>query len=193
MSKRTVCIILGLFLLSYIPATNFFEEPEESFDIAMGDKIERVEISPNPNSITDLGSPVISDGYEITRSEIAESSIGVFTHSGLIPSVYFSEDLSSIREDLALVIIDGETGLWDARMEIMEINGIEIRSTIPPSGYLVQGTDKQLNELKNIESIHSIHEVPAGLLVHPSLYDAPEDQSLVVEITGWKNSDLERQ
>lgn len=85
MSKRTVCIILGLFLLSYIPATNFFEEPEESFDIAMGDKIERVEISPNPNSITDLGSPVISDGYEITRSEIAESSIGVFTHSGLIP------------------------------------------------------------------------------------------------------------
>lgn len=193
MSKRTVCIILGLFLLSYIPATNFFDEPEESFDTAMGDKIERVEISPNPNSITDLGSPVISDGYEITRSEIAESSIGVFTHSGLIPSVYFSEDLSSIREDLALVIIDGETGLWDARMEIMEINGIEIRSTIPPSGYLVQGTDKQLNELKNIESIHSIHDVPAGLLVHPSLYDAPEDQSLVVEITGWKNSDLERQ
>ena len=193
MSKRTVCIILGLFLLSYIPATNFFQESEESFDIDMGDKIERVEISPNPNSITDLGSPVISDDYEITRSEIAESSIGVFTHSGLIPSVYFSEDLSSIREDLALVIIDGETGLWDARMEIMGINGIEIRSTIPPSGYLVQGTDKQLNELKNIESIHSIHDVPAGLLVHPSLYDAPEDQSLVVEITGWKNSDLERQ
>ena len=80
----------------------------------------------------------------------------------------------------------------DARMEIMEINGLEIRSTIPPSGYLVQGTEGQLNELKNIQSVESIHYVPAGLMIHSSLYDAPEDQSLVVEITGWKNSELVR-
>ena len=78
-------------------------------------------------------------------------------------------------------------------MELMEINGLEIRSTIPPSGYLVQGSEEQLNELKNIQSVESIHNVPAGLMVHSSLYDAPADQSLVVEITGWKNSDLVRQ
>ena len=193
MTKRTVCLILGLFLLSYIPATDFFEEPEESFGANMDDKIERVEISPNPNSITDLGAPVIADSFELVRSENADSSIGVFTHSGLIPSVYFSEDIATTRADLALVIVDGNTGLWDARMELMEINGLEIRSTIPPSGYLVQGSEEQLNELKNIQSVESIHNVPAGLMVHSSLYDAPADQSLVVEITGWKNSDLVRQ
>ena len=193
MSKRTVCLILGLFLLSYIPATDFFEDSEESSGKYMDDKIERIEISPNPNSITDLGSPIITDSSESSRSENAESSIGVFTHSGLIPSIYFSEDLATTRADLALVIIDGNTGLWDARMELMEINGLEIRSTIPPSGYLVQGTEEQLNELKNIQSVESIHHVPAGLMVHSSLYDAPADQNLVVEITGWKNSDLIRQ
>ena len=112
MSKRTVCLILGLFLLSYIPATDFFEEPDESIGTYMDDKTERIEISPNPNSITDLGAPIITDSFESTRSENADSSIGVFTHSGLIPSIYFSEDLAATRVDLALVIIDGNTGLW---------------------------------------------------------------------------------
>ena len=82
MSKRTVCLILGLFLLSYIPATDFFEDSEESSGTYMDDKIERIEISPNPNSITDLGAPIITDSSESSRSENAESSIGVFTHSG---------------------------------------------------------------------------------------------------------------
>jgi len=193
MTKRTVCLILGLFLLSYIPAIDFYDESQESIKTDIGMKIERIEISPNPNSITDLGAPTITDGFELKRSEHADSSIGVFTHSGLIPSVYFSEDTAKIRADIVLVIVDGDTGLWDARMEIMEINGIEIRSTIPPSGYLVQGTEDQLNELKNVESIESIHDVPAGMMVHPSLHDAPMDESLVVEITGWKDENLVRQ
>ena len=45
MSKRTVCLILGLFLLSYIPATDFFDDSEESFGATMEDKIERIEIA----------------------------------------------------------------------------------------------------------------------------------------------------
>ena len=70
MSKRTVCLILGLFLLSYIPATDFFEGSEKSSGTHMDDKIERIEISPNPNSITDLGAPIITDSSESSRSEI---------------------------------------------------------------------------------------------------------------------------
>ena len=57
MSKRTVCLILGLFLLSYIPATDFFDDSEESFGATMEDKIERIEISPNPNSCLLYTSP----------------------------------------------------------------------------------------------------------------------------------------
>ena len=159
----------------------------------MDESIQRIEISPDPNSISDLGAPRISNSSEILRSESADSTIGVYTHSGLIPSIYLSQDISFSRIDLAIVIIDGDTGLWDARMEIMEISGIEIRSTIPPSGYLVQGNSEQLKNLQSLTSVESVHEVPAGLLIHPALQDAPDDEILVVEIVGWKNSELVRQ
>ena len=193
MAKRTVYLILGVLLLSYIPLNDSMVDSQDSFSGLLDESIERTEISPDPNSISDFGAPRIINSSEISRSESADSSIGVYTHSGLIPSVYFSEDISYPRTDLAIVIIDGETGLWDARMEIMEISGIEIRSTIPPSGYLIQGKSEQLEMLETLQSIVSIHEVPAGLLVHSALYDPPNDETLVVEIVGWKDSELVRQ
>ncbi|HII42526.1 TPA: S8 family serine peptidase [Candidatus Thalassarchaeaceae archaeon] len=193
MSKRTVCLILGVLLLSYIPLNDGTHESSDSFIEKLDESIQRIEISPDPNSISDLGAPRISNSSEILRSESADSTIGVYTHSGLIPSIYLSQDISFSRIDLAIVIIDGDTGLWDARMEIMEISGIEIRSTIPPSGYLVQGNSEQLKNLQSLTSVESVHEVPAGLLIHPALQDAPDDEILVVEIVGWKNSELVRQ
>ena len=193
MAKRTVYLILGVLLLSYIPLNDSMVDSQDSFSGLLDESIERIEISPDPNSISDFGAPRIINSSEMSRSESADSSIGVYTHSGLIPSVYFSEDISYPRTDLAIAIIDGETGLWDARMEIMEISGIEIRSTIPPSGYLIQGKSEQLEMLETLQSIVSIHEVPAGLLVHSALYDSPNDETLVVEIVGWKDSELIRQ
>ena len=193
MAKRTVYLILGVLLLSYIPLNDSMVDSQDSFSGLLDESIERIEISPDPNSISDFGAPRIINSSEMSRSESADSSIGVYTHSGLIPSVYFSEDISYPRTDLVIAIIDGETGLWDARMEIMEISGIEIRSTIPPSGYLIQGKSEQLEMLETLQSIVSIHEVPAGLLVHSALYDSPNDETLVVEIVGWKDSELIRQ
>ena len=193
MAKRTVYLILGVLLLSYIPLNDSMVSSQDSISGLLDESIERIEISPDPNSISDFGAPRIINSSEISRSESADSSIGTYTHSGLIPSVYFSEDISYPRTDLAIAIIDGETGLWDARMEIMEISGIEIRSTIPPSGYLIQGKSEQLEMLETLQSIVSIHEVPAGLLVHSALYDSPNDETLVVEIVGWKDSELIRQ
>ncbi len=193
MTKRTVYLILAVLLLSYLPLNDGFDVSDDSSLEILNQPIERIEISPDPNSISDLGAPRITDGSELSRSESADSTIGVYTHSGLIPSVYFSEDISIPREDLAIVIVDGNTGLWDARMEILEIPGIEIRSAIPPSGYLIQGKSEQLNSLYSLKSVESVHEVPAGLLVHSALYDAPNNENLVVEIVGWKDSNLVRQ
>jgi len=193
MAKRTVYLILGVLLLSYIPLSDSISDSQTSSLSVLDESIERIEISPNPDSISDLGAPMITNSSEQSRSENADSTIGVYTHSGLIPSVYFSQDISSLRTDLAIVIIDGNIGLWDARMEILGISGIEIRSTIPPSGYLIQGNLEQLKSLVDLDSVESVHEVPAGLLVHSALYDAPKDETLVVEIVGWKNSNLVRQ
>ena len=193
MTKRTVYLILGVLLLSYIPLNDSIDDSHDSFSKTLNESIERIEISPDPNSISDLGAPKITNSSEKSRSESADSAIGIYTHSGLIPSVYFPQEISSLRTDLAIVIIDGDTGLWDARMEIMNLPGIEIRSTIPPSGYLIQGNSDQLKNLLELQSVESVHDVPAGLLVHSALYDAPDGENLIVEIVGWKNSELVRQ
>ena len=193
MARRTVYLILGVLLLSYIPLNDGISDSQTSPLVVLDDSVDRIEISPNPDSISDLGAPIITNSSEQSRSESADSIIGVYTHSGLIPSVYFSSEISDLRTDLAIVIIDGNIGLWDARIEILEISGIEIRSTIPPSGYLIQGNSEQLKNLISLDSVVSVHDVPAGLLVHSALYDAPKDETLVVEIVGWKNSNLIRQ
>jgi uncharacterized membrane protein len=191
MAKRTATLILAVLLIPYLSSYDFVEEHTE-FD-NLESLSERIEISPNPNSILDWGEPATTEGIEEIRDETAESTIGMFTHSGLIPNEFLNGNLADSRIDLAIVIVDGKTGLWDARLEIIESTNVEIRSTIPPSGYLVQGTFDQLKLLDDVDSIKSVHEVPAGLFVHPVLRDAPADETLIVEIVGWKNADLIRQ
>ena len=73
MSKRTVCLILGVLLLSYIPLNEGAHESSDSFTEKLDESIQRIEISPDPNSISDLGAPRISNSSEILRSESADS------------------------------------------------------------------------------------------------------------------------
>jgi uncharacterized membrane protein/subtilisin-like proprotein convertase family protein len=104
-----------------------------------------------------------------------------------------SVELANPRNDLAIVLIDGEVGLWDARQALLEAADVKVRSTIPPSGFLVQATPESISTLSQIKEVEAVHEVPAGLLVHPDLRMANGDQTLLVEVLGWKNSDLVRQ
>ena len=71
---------------------------------------DRIEISPDPDSIQDLGAPVIYDGYEDLRANRADSSVGVYTEAGLLPGVEMSLDFAKHRTDLAIVIVDGHIG-----------------------------------------------------------------------------------
>ena len=87
----------------------------------------------------------------------------------MIPSVYMDYSLSLPRSDLALAIIDGQVGLWDSRLDILQIEGLSIRSTIPPSGFLIQGTAEALERLQDIESVVAIQEVPSRIMNHPYL------------------------
>ena len=192
MTKRAVVLVLAVFLLSYLPILGSEDDSNNYQFEDLSPNIERVEISPDSNSIQDLGTPFILEGSEEVWQAIAHSTIGTYTPEGLIPSTYMDYSLSLPRSDLALAIIDGQIGLWDSRLDILQIQGLSIRSTIPPSGFLIQGTAEALQRLQNIESIVAIHDVPSGLMIHQSLRNQQSSSNLMVEVIGWKGDDMVR-
>lgn len=193
MTKRSVTLMMTILLLSYAPILDQSSTEGNTSMESLDRMVEKVEISPDPNSIQDLGAPLIYSGFEDFRAIRADSSIGVYTQVGLLPAVQMSVELANPRNDLAVVLIDGEVGLWEARQALLEAADIEIRSTIPPSGFLVQAAPESLSTLSQVKEVEAVHEVPAGLLVHPDLRMDNGDQTLLVEVLGWKNSDLVRQ
>ncbi|NDF33537.1 MAG: hypothetical protein EB157_03120 [Euryarchaeota archaeon] len=182
---------MGLFLISLIPAGDFDLNQVDDSTEALDRSVKRVEIAADPNSIQDLQSPTVSQGFERVRDNTADSIIGLYTESGLIPSVHLPNSLTQPRSDLAMVIVDGDVGIWDARLEVESSAEVEIRTTIPPSGFLVQGTTEELNKLEFNSVVVAVHPVPTGLLVHP-LLTVVEEGSIMVEILGWKDDNLQR-
>tara|TARA_B100001175_G_scaffold317929_1_gene337728 strand:+ start:5058 stop:9542 length:4485 start_codon:yes stop_codon:yes gene_type:complete len=191
-TKRAVVLVLSVLLLSYLPILGEDDDRVKPQQEGLEYSLERVEISPDPNSIRSLGSPSIYDGPEDSRQVIAHSSIGTYSLNGLIPSTHMDHSLEIPRSDLAIALVDGQTGLWDARMDILQLEGISIRSTIPPSGFLIQGSHSSLVKLNSLESVVSIHDVPSGLLVHPSLRHTSQQFDLMIEVIGWKGDDMVR-
>ena len=191
MGKNVPLLILVLMLSSLSPIAMQEEGVgEEIHD--MGASTSRFEISPDPDSIRDLGKPVISTGEEGSRDPWADSSIGVFTNGGLILSDEIPDELQEARSDLRIVVVDGETGLWEARNEIIESTGATIRSTIPPSGFLIQGSEGELQKVASLPVIESSHVVPLALLVDKQLWLAEPQSQNEVELNGWKDTELNR-
>ena len=48
-------------------------------------------------------------------------------------------------------------GIWDARLEVESSAEVEIRTTIPPSGFLVQGTTEELDKLEFNSVVIAVH------------------------------------
>ena len=190
MQKRSVVLVLAVLLLSYSPLPLDDSSGDEAMLRYNSDKIE---ISPDPDSIQGLGEPVIYDGYEDIRANRADSSIGVYTEVGLLPGVEMSSLLAEHRTDLAIAIVDGQVGLWDARQAIMEAADVEIRSTIPPSGFLIQAQPNEFPSIADLKEVIAVHEVPSALLVHPELRLMSGEEEILVEVIGWKDIDLVRQ
>ena len=189
MQKRSVVLVLAVLLLSYSPLSYDTTSDEEMLLYTP----ERVEIAPDPDSIQDLGAPTFYDGFEDIRANRADSSIGVYTEAGLLLGVEMSSELAQHRSDLSIAIVDGQVGLWDARQAILEAADVEIRSTIPPSGFLIQAQPDQFSSIAELKEVVALHEVPSALLVHPELRLINVEGEIPVEVIGWKNIDLVRQ
>ena len=191
MSQRASLLVLTILLLGMAPISGTMIDESSTSELPLDNTTQRIEISANPDSIRDLGESNVIEGFERTRSNTAESSIGVYTEIGFIPSVHIPSSLTVNRADLVIVIVNGEVGIWDARISIEESANVEIRTTIPPSGFLVQGDQKEISKLAEIDVIEAVHNVPIGLLVDPILRVVDEGK-IMVEILGWKDDELQR-
>ena len=96
MGRRIAIALIGLFLISLIPAGDFDINRVDDSTEALDRSVKRVEIAADPNSIQDLQSPTVSQGFERVRDNTADSIIGVYTESGLIPSVHLPNPLHSL-------------------------------------------------------------------------------------------------
>lgn len=192
MNQRMVILVLGLFLFSYLPISDYDEFENSSESSFLNLDFIRTEISPNPDTMSNLDISSVYFGPEDTRDTRADSSIGVYTNNGLIPITSMKSELTLTRSDLMIVLIEGDVGLWDARIEIYESANVEIRATIPPSGFLVQGSQDELNKISKLSFISTSHTVPVGLLVDPNLYNYGSNEKIIIELSGWKDSDLIR-
>ena len=190
MQKQIASLVLVILLSSTMPFASHEEEASEKKEKELISGSNRIEISPDPNSVRDLGEPVISNGPEASRLPIADSSIGTYTNSGLIINENIPNYLLEDRKDLMMVIVSSKMGLWDARIAILESAEVAVRTTIPPSGFLLQGSSKQLDIVTNLPFVDSSHSVPIALILDQHLWDLNQDKE--VEVVGWKNDDLIR-
>ena len=84
MEKQISAFILIFLLSSTLSLPNQGPATTGEIPSELPTDVTRIEISPDPNSVRDLGTPFISQGDEGHRSLWADSSIGAFTTSGLL-------------------------------------------------------------------------------------------------------------
>ena len=182
MEKRISVIVLAFLLSSTLSLPS--EDGSPSGDV-LGELLPsstRIEISPDPNSIRDLGSPTISEGKEGERGLWADSSIGTYTTSGLNLDNDVPSDMLEPRSDLMVVLVSSENGLWESRVAILEAADVAVRATIPPSGFLVQGTIEELLSVSRLPFVEASHTVPLALLVEKRLWE--QQNTSEVEVIG---------
>ncbi len=192
--RDSVPILVMLFLLSSCMsmATPDFSAIHEESDYLGEMRGERIEIAPDPNSIKDLGSPEITFVGEGERAQGAFSSIGEFTDIGFETHLKIPEILSQERPDLLIILVDPKVGLWESREQIIEAGNVAVRSLIPPSGFLIQGSESELSKVKSLHIVKSTHVVPVAMVIDKELWNL-ERQEISSEVLGWKNDDLVRQ
>ncbi|CAI8220240.1 MAG: Serine protease AprX [Methanobacteriota archaeon] len=190
---RVVFISLILLILTSLsPLLN----PIENELIEEDGSEKRFEIiNVDPNQLHNL-EVVNHNQVEIKeRAPEAWTRIGIFNSNEFIPTVEIPEILSEFRTDLKLVIVDGKIPLNNARENLNEIEGITIREYIWPSGYIVQGPISSLDEIKNIEEIKAIHDIPIALILGDvilELLNQNEEENIeeiLLRIDGWRRAD----
>lgn len=189
----TVLLLCSLAPLSY-PTSSVPDVIDEGTS-----GIERIVLTPDPDRIGSASPSASWDGEEQVRQTIADTHLGIFTEDGLQSDVEIPEVLTTIRTDIALVLIDGDVGLWSGRVALTELPGIEVRAHIPPSGFLIQGHPQAIAAAAELSVVSAVHPLPlafmvdhhvSDLLAEASTLSLDSTPSTAVQLSGWRLADL---
>ena len=148
-------------------------------------------INVDPNQLHNLNVVTHNEVEVKKRPSEAWTRIGLFNSKEFIPSIEIPENLKNYRDDLKLIIVDGETPLTTARESLNNIEGLTIREYIWPSGYIVQGPLSSLEEIKNIEEIKAEHPIPIALILGDVILELLKQNEkiddVLIRIDGWRN------
>ncbi len=136
------------------------------------------------------------------RSTLAISRLGIHGVNGTILANDLPPASLLAREDLSLLIIDGDYQLTDARNNLAEIDGLVVREYISPSGLVVQGTPNSLLRASVAEGVVASLDVPIAMMASDMILDAWHEDSTTnidsflgpesllgeeVRIEGWRD------
>ena len=182
--------ILLILLLS--PWSSLIQSEEDESSTLIADEYEQFSIR------TDAYSDFVGE-LDVTieqeqRAVEANSRIGVFTIHGLETSRPLSSDVLEPRNDVRLLLVNNERNLLDVRSELSDLQGIEVREYISPSGLLVQGTTDGFDSARLIDGIEGQLLVPLAMFLDDVFLDAmlfEQETATIygqeVRLEGWRS------
>ena len=183
--------ILLILLLSPWSSLIQSEEDEQPSSL-MADDFEQFSIRTDAYSDF-VGELDTSIEYEQRPIE-ANSRIGVFTTHGLETSRPLSSDVLEPRNDVRLLLVNNERNLFDVRSELSEVQGLEVREYISPSGLLVQGTVDGFDTAMGVDGIEDQLLVPLAMFLDDVFLDAMlfEQETAAIygqeiRLEGWRD------
>ena len=182
--------ILLILLLS--PWSSLIQSEEDEPSSLMADDFEQFSIRTDAYSDF-VGELDTSIEYEQRPIE-ANSRIGVFTTHGLETSRPLSSDVLEPRNDVRLLLVNNERNLFDVRSELSEVQGLEVREYISPSGLLVQGTVDGFDTAMGVDGIEDQLLVPLAMFLDDVFLDAMlfEQETAAIygqeiRLEGWRS------
>ena len=181
-ASKGAILLVALFVLQSISS---ILTPEDSFLNEQDDygQVEWVQFDLE-EGVFHNARGILDESVELEqRSVYAGTTLGIYDDGGLTLSRPVPVEWMQARHDLSLLLISNNINMLDARQQINEIQGLEIREFIYPSGLIIQGTPSALLEAEGLDSVSSFHSVPIAMLVQEEILDVlfleDGDQSLI--------------
>ena len=182
--------ILLILLLS--PWSSLIQSEEDEPSSLMADDFEQFSI--RTDAYSDFVGELDTSIEHEQRPIEANSRIGVFTTHGLETSRPLSSDVLEPRNDVRLLLVNNERNLFDVRSELSEVQGLEVREYISPSGLLVQGTVHGFDSAMSVDGIEDQLLVPLAMFLDDVLLDAmlfEQETAAIygqeVRLEGWRS------